>query len=160
MPEHPTPAAATNRTPPAVTPAARTLESGYLLDTDPSRLDVATIVRFLTTEAYWARWRSPDDIRAQLAGSYRCVGCYYRNGEQAGFARIISDGVALGYLADVFVLPPHRGQGLGKALVGFVLEQGPGWRWLLHTRDAHPLYAAFGFQAPPETAMERAAPGR
>ena len=67
-----------------------------------------------------------------------------------GFARAVSDGVALGYLADVFVLPAHRSRGLGTRIVAALIDDGPGaeFRWLLHTADAQQLYARFGF-APP-----------
>ena len=60
------------------------------------------------------------------------------------------------YLGDVFVLPGHRGRGLGVRLVEEMIERGPGagFRWLLHTDDAGCLYERFGF-APAETVMER-----
>ena len=61
------------------------------------------------------------------------------------------------YLADVYVLPGHRGRGLGAELVRQMVEASP-WadrKWLLHTRDAHDLYRRFGFGAPSERVMER-----
>ena len=65
-----------------------------------------------------------------------------------GFARAISDGGSA-YLADVYVLPAHRGRGLGKAIVAMMIEEGPGagFRWMLHTSDAYGLYRQFGFAA-------------
>ncbi len=77
-----------------------------------------------------------------------------------GFARALSDGVALAYLADVYVLEGHRGRGLGRALLRAMIEDGPGqeFQWLLHTADAHGLYRQFGFAAPDSTFMERASP--
>ncbi len=76
---------------------------------------------------------------------------------QVGFARAFTDGVALAYLADVYILPEHRGRGLGVELVREMVERGPlaGVRWILHTRDAHELYRRFGFGAPTERVMER-----
>ena len=61
------------------------------------------------------------------------------------------------YLADVYVLPTHRGRGLGIELVREMVEQGPysDRAWLLHTGDAHGLYEKFGFAAPDERLMER-----
>lgn len=132
--------------------------SEYDLDADPTRLDRAVIYGFLSTEAYWARWRTRAHVDAQIDGAWRVVGAYERaTGAQVGFARAISDGVSLAYLADVFVLPSARGRGLGKALVRTMVEEGPGahFRWLLHTADAHSLYAGFGFAAPDATALER-----
>ena len=74
-----------------------------------------------------------------------------------GFGRAVSDGVAFAYLADVYLEPAVRGRGLGVALVRFMIDEGPGreFRWTLHTRDAHGLYARFGFVAPPPSALER-----
>jgi GNAT superfamily N-acetyltransferase len=86
-----------------------------------------------------------------IAGSLRVVGLY-RGAEQVGFARAVSDGVTFAYLADVYVLAPYRGRGLGLALVAEVLDGGPRWnvRWLLHTADAQRLYAKLGFaEGPP-----------
>ena len=96
----------------------------------------------------------PDsDFEAQLATAWRVVGAYETaTGRLVGFARAISDGVAYGYLSDVFVTPAARGAGLGKELVATTIDRGPGahFRWSLHTSDAHGLYRQFGF-APPDT---------
>src|SRR5260370_10298633 len=61
------------------------------------------------------------------------------------------------YLSDVYVLPEHRGNGLGQAMVRMMIEDGPGagWRWMLHTSDAHGLYRQFGFAAPSYRYLER-----
>lgn len=130
---------------------------GYEFDDDPARVDLKALWAFLSTGAYWGRWRTEDDVRAGVSGSWRVVGCYDAAGNMVGFARAISDGVNLGYLADVYVLPEHRGQKLGRRLVEEMVEHGPGrdFRWLLHTADAHELYRGFGFAAPDDTAMER-----
>lgn len=134
----------------------RTL-AGYQLDDDPARIDREVAWRFLSTDAYWGRYRGRDDVERQLDGAWRVVGCYAATGAMVGFARAVSDGVALAYLADVFVLPEHRRHGLGTALVAAMIEDGPGadFRWMLHTNDAHGLYAEFGFAAPDYTCLER-----
>jgi len=133
---------------------------GYTLDDDPERLDLEVIWTFLSTEAYWHRWRTREDVAAQVAGAWRVVGAYDETGAQVGFCRALSDGVCEAYLADVFVLAGHRGHGLGKALVAAMVEDGPGphLRWTLFTGDAHGFYAQFGFAPPDGTAMVR--PGR
>jgi predicted N-acetyltransferase YhbS len=136
----------------------RHLPGGYQLDDDPDRLDRDAVVTFLTTEAYWNRSRSAADIIRQINSAWRCVGLYAADGAQAGFARVISDGVALGYLADVYVLMAHRGRGLGLALVREVVESQPDWRWMLHTADAHTLYAKLGFRPAPDSYLERPRP--
>jgi len=134
------------------------MPSPYEIDDDPARLDRAAIWSFLSTEAYWGRWRTPADLDRQIDGAWRVVGAY-ADGAQVGFARAVSDGVALAYLADVYVLPEHRGRGLAQAIVTAMIDAGPGaaFRWLLHTADAHDLYRRFGFAEPDATMLERPA---
>jgi N-acetyltransferase len=131
----------------------------YEIDDDPARVDPQAAVAFLTTQAYWARWRGAEDITGQIAGARRVVGAYDRPGAMVGFARAAGDGRTV-YLADVYVLPAHRGAGLGKAIVRMMIEDGPGaqWRWMLHTSDAHGLYRQFGFARPDLRYLERMPP--
>jgi GNAT superfamily N-acetyltransferase len=141
---------------------APSLPAGYELDDDPGRVDRDRVWDFLSRSAYWGRWRDRSVIEHQIDGAWRVVGAYATTG-MVGFARAVSDGVALAYLADLFVEPEHRGAGLGRALVHTMIEDGPGahFRWMLHTADAHGLYAAYGFAAPDHTYLERPAhPGR
>jgi GNAT superfamily N-acetyltransferase len=97
-------------------------------------------------------------VQRALAGSHRVVGLYH-DGAQVGFARAVSDGATVAYLADVYVLEAHRGRGLGLALVGEILEGESlrDVRWLLHTADAQRLYSKLGFVTgpPPYPLMER-----
>jgi RimJ/RimL family protein N-acetyltransferase len=132
----------------------------YEIDDDPARIDPAAAVAFLTTRAYWARWRREQDIRDQIAAAWRLTGAYDEAGAMVGFARAFSDGGSA-YLADVYVLPAHRGAGLGRALVTMMIEEGPGagFRWMLHTSDAHSLYRSFGFAPPSDRYLERPAGG-
>ena len=114
---------------------------------------------FLTTSAYWGRWRGRAEIEVQLAVGL-AGGRPLRRRRMVGFARAVSDGVAFAYLADVYVDPDHRGSGRGTALVRELVE-GNGadrFRWMLHTKDAHGLYAKLGFAAPGADAMERPSP--
>ena len=121
------------------------LPEGYELDDDPGRIDVDAVHRFVT-EAYWAKGRSRDVVAATIAGSARVVGLYH-HGEQVGFARVVSDGQIIAYLADVYVLEEHRGHGLGQAIVQAAIE-GSGLhrcRWLLQTSGSQSLYERFDF---------------
>jgi RimJ/RimL family protein N-acetyltransferase len=136
----------------------RKIAGDYEIDDDPGRVDADAAVAFLTAEAYWGRWRGAQDIKDQIAAAWRVVGVYDRAGGMVGFARAFGDrGCA--YLADVYVVPGHRGAGLGKALVAMMVEDGPGagWRWVLHTSDAHGLYRQFGFARPDHRLLERRA---
>ena len=134
----------------------RALAGGYELDDDPRRIDGDAVHDFVSNHSYWAPGR-PREVQEELTRqAIRVVGLYHR-GEQVGFARVVSDGVMVAYLADVYVLPPHRGHGLGVALVAETIEHGPlaELRWALHTADAHGLYRRFGFGPPPQFALER-----
>ena len=137
----------------------RTTAGDYEIDDDPGRVDPAAAVAFLTTEAYWGRWRDAGVIKGQIAGAWRVVGGYDQAGAMVGFARAFADGGSA-YLSDVYVLAAHRGAGLGKAIVRMMIDDGPGagWRWMLHTSDAHGLYREFGFAAPSSRYLERPQP--
>lgn len=133
----------------------RGLADGVELDDDPGRVDLDAVWNFLSTEAYWGRERSRGDVERQVREAARVVGLYH-DGRQVGFARVHSDG-RLAYLADVYVLPEHRGRGFGVELVRAAVDEGPqrGLRWLLHTKDAHRLYEKFGFGPASDRVMER-----
>jgi GNAT superfamily N-acetyltransferase len=128
----------------------RELAGGFELDDDPERLDVDAIHRFISEESYWGRGRSRERVEATIAGSRRIIGLYLAD-EQVGFARAISDGVTMAYLADVYVLKAHRGRGLGVELVREMVdgEGAPQVHWMLHTADADGLYEHLGFRPGP-----------
>jgi len=131
----------------------------YEIDDDPGRVDIDLVHQYLSEESYWAVGHSRDVVVASFEASARVVGAYL-DGEQVGYCRVVTDGVAVAYLADVFVLGDHRGKGLGRALVQAAVDDGPyaGLRWVLHTRDAHDLYRELGFGAPSDWMMERPKP--
>jgi GNAT superfamily N-acetyltransferase len=125
-----------------------TAPTAYELDDDLARIDMGVVWEFLSKEAYWSRWRTRDIVEQQVRSAWRVVGAYqHSSGRMVGFSRAVSDGYAMAYLADVFVLAEHRGHGLGERLVRAMIEEGPGanFRWMLHTTDAQGLYAKFGF---------------
>lgn len=133
----------------------------FELDDDPTRIDRDVVWAALSTNVYWARWRKRADVEAQFDSAWRLVGAY-EGSTLVAFARAFSDGVALAYLADVYVDEAVRELGLGVELVGFMVDEGPGagFRWMLHTRDAHGLYERFGFAPPDDRFMERAEAAR
>ena len=121
---------------------------------DRARMDVAMIYAFLSQDSYWAKNIPRETVERAMDHSL-CFGAF--DGEaQVGFARVITDHATFAYLADVFVVPSHRGRGIGKqimeAIAGHPALQGLR-RWHLVTRDAHALYAQFGFE--PIDAPER-----
>jgi GNAT superfamily N-acetyltransferase len=134
----------------------RALPDGFELDDDPARVDVDELHRFLSNEAYWALGRPRETVERLVREAQRVVGLY-RDGRQVGFCRAFTDGVAIVYLADVYVHPEVRGRGLGVELVREMIENGPygGLKWILHTADAHGLYEQFGFGRPDAKVMER-----
>jgi GNAT superfamily N-acetyltransferase len=131
---------------------------GYELDDSPARVDRDAAWHFLSAHAYWGRTRTRADFDAQFASAWRVVGVYLAaTGRMVGFARAVSDGVAFAYLADVYIRHEDRGQGLGKELVRTMVDRGPGagFRWTLHTANAHGLYRQFGFGPPTDRYLER-----
>jgi GNAT superfamily N-acetyltransferase len=116
-------------------------------------LDRRAIHAFLRT-SYWARGVDLGTVSRAIDNSLP-FGLYAADGAQAGFARIVTDSARFAWLADVFVLPQHRGQGLGVWLVQTVLSHPDvdGLRVVLGTADAHGRYARFGFAAVDESRM-------
>lgn len=132
--------------------------AAFEIDDDKTRIDRDVVWSFLSTEAYWGRWRTRAHVERQIDLAWRVVGAYLtETGAMVGYARAFSDGVGSAYLGDVFVVPQVRGLGIGKALVRAMVEEGPGadFRWMLHTADADDLYRRFGFAEPTDTFLER-----
>jgi GNAT superfamily N-acetyltransferase len=131
----------------------RGLPGGFELDDDRGRIDLDAVHAFISGESYWGRGRSRELVERAIAGSLRVVGLYRvdrpQTGRQVGFARAVSDGATVAYLADVYVLAPYRGRGLGVELVREIVDCGAiaQTHWLLHTADAEKLYAKLGFLA-------------
>jgi GNAT superfamily N-acetyltransferase len=118
------------------------------ITTERARMDVAAIHAFLSQESYWAK-NVPREIVERALDHSLCAGAF--DGEaQVGFARAISDRATFAYIADVYVLPSHRGLGISKRVMEAIVahpELRTIRRWHLVTRDAHGLYAQFGFHA-------------
>jgi predicted N-acetyltransferase YhbS len=134
----------------------REVAGGYEVDDDRGRVDIDMVHRYLTEEAYWVPGRDRATIERLVRESTRVIGVYLGD-QQVGFARVISDGTSVAWLGDVFVLAKHRGKGLGEELVREAVEF-PDHRdvqWYLNTRDAHALYAKFGFEAASDRTMVR-----
>jgi len=133
----------------------------FEIDDDPDRIDRDAVWNFLSSEAYWGLWRTRVEVEMQIARAWRVVGAYEcQGGQLVGFARAVSDGFGVAYLADVFVVEVVRGMGLGAAVVTFMIDGGEGamFRWMLHASDAAPFYRQLGFDRPDEHYLERPSP--
>jgi GNAT superfamily N-acetyltransferase len=123
---------------------------GYVLTTDKQRVDVDTVHRWLSEDAYWALGRPREVVEATVrTGDVWSV--LAPDGEQAAFARVVTDGSTFAWLCDVYVGPAHRGHGIGTWLAGQVVAdlQARGVdRVVLATRDAHAVYRRVGFDLP------------
>jgi GNAT superfamily N-acetyltransferase len=134
---------------------------GFTISTDRTKLDREAIHRFLAG-SYWAKGIPREIVDRSIEGAL-CFGVY-EGVRQVGFARVITDLATFAYLADVYVAESHRGRGLATWLMESILAhpdlQGLR-RWMLVTRDAHPLYRKMGFKdlAHPERIMEMTFPG-
>jgi GNAT superfamily N-acetyltransferase len=129
----------------------------FTISTDKTRLDIDVIHRFLDN-SYWAAGRSVETIRRSIENSIPFG--IYKGRAQVGFARVITDYATFAWVADVFILEEHRGQGLSKWLMEVIIthpELQGFRRWVLATKDAHDLYRKFGFHELklPERWMER-----
>ena len=124
----------------------RTIAGDLELDDDPTRVDVEAVFRFLSEEAYWVPGRSRATIERLVRESSRVVAAY-AGARLVGFARVVSDGSNMAWLGDVFVLAGYRGRGVGSELVreAVTFPAHRDLNWYLNTRDAHGLYARFGF---------------
>ena len=126
----------------------------YRLVEGAERIGVDEVQRLLKM-TYWADKRSAETIDQSMRNS-ACFGIRSEEDQELiGFARVISDYATTWYLCDVIIDPEYREQGLGKALVAYITSKFSGLRGLLLTRDAHGLYAQYGFASAGDRAMTR-----
>jgi len=119
----------------------------YEISTDSARLDLDRIVALMRT-SYWAAERTRESTEASLRNS-RCFGLYDTSqGRQIGLTRVVTDYATFAWVCDVIVDEEYRGNGLGVWMMETVLadpQLRAVRRWTLATRNAHALYARFGF---------------
>ncbi len=128
-------------------------DDGFTISTDKSFLDTALIHSFLCNDSYWVKGIAKELVEASIENSILCYGVYEGNpnesaAKQIGFARVVSDLVRFSWIGDVFILPEYRGHGLSKWLMSIVTEHPKlkGTSFQLATKDAHSLYAQYGFK--------------
>lgn len=123
-------------------------DNGFIFSDDKKKIDALAVHHYLSTQSYWAK-DIPLEIVLKSIDNSLCFGIY-KEKQQVGFARWITDKATFAYLADVYVDPQHRGIGLSKKLMSLMLfhKDLQGLRkYMLGTLDAHGLYAQFGFKA-------------
>lgn len=120
----------------------------YHISTEPFDFDNKLIHSYLSKESYWGGGATLAEVEDLTANSL-CYGVYLGT-QQVGFASVETDFESFAYLSDIFILEPHRGQGLSQWLIGTILSD-PAMQavdsWMLMTDDAHGLYEKFGFKA-------------
>jgi GNAT superfamily N-acetyltransferase len=135
------------------------MSDNFIISTDKRKLDIQIIHRYLSERSYWAKGRTLETVQKSIENSI-CFGMYDRDNKLVGFGRVVTDHAVFAYILDVFILEEHRGQGLGKRLIEYIInfsELRNLRRWQLATADAHDLYQRYGFMdlAAPEKHMER-----
>lgn len=119
---------------------------GVEIDNDKQRLDIDFIHDFLTNYSYWAHGRSIETVKRSIQNSL-CFGIYTKEGNQIGFARVVTDKTTFAWLCDLFIHEEVRGQGLAKRLVETIVNHSEincVRRFMLMTKDAHELYQKYG----------------
>ncbi|HEV8367055.1 MAG TPA: GNAT family N-acetyltransferase [Pyrinomonadaceae bacterium] len=118
----------------------------FVISTDKHKLNIEFIHDFLCNKSYWAKGRSLELVQRSIENSLNFG--LFKQEQQIGFARVVTDYATFAWLADVFIVDEYRGLGLGVWLIDVITShprlQGLR-RWLLATRDAHELYRRFGF---------------
>jgi GNAT superfamily N-acetyltransferase len=120
---------------------------GYVLSRDAARVDIDRVHAWLAEESYWATGRDRGTVERSIAGS--APYSVHMDGEQAAFARVVTDGSTFAWICDVYVVKEHRGRGLGTWLVESIvsdLSAAGVPRLLLATKDAHEVYRRCGFE--------------
>lgn len=126
---------------------------GFIISSNKSLLDIEVIHKFLSQESYWVKGIAKELVESSIQNSILCFGVYEENLingslKQVGFARVVSDFVRFSWLCDVFIIPQYRGRGLSKWLM-YIVTTHPklrGTSFQLATKDAHSLYAQYGFK--------------
>lgn len=120
----------------------------YTLTATKKNLSLEYVYNLLCLPSRYSTGLPPERFPLVIENSV-CFGVFYQ-GKQIGFSRVITDYTEFASLWDVFIDEEHRGKGVGKALMKYILEhtQLKGiFRWFLMTEDAHGLYQKYGFKA-------------
>lgn len=122
------------------------MQNNLMISDDKSLLQIESIYELLK-EAYWCKGIPLETLKIAINGSLCFAG--YIDGKQIAFARVVTDGATFAWLCDVIVDPNHRGKGIAKKLMKYIMSHSKmlGFRRIcLATKDAHSLYAQFNFK--------------
>ncbi|AIE86535.1 GNAT family N-acetyltransferase [Fimbriimonas ginsengisoli] len=124
------------------------------------RIDFETVHGWLVN-AYWSEGIDRATVERAARNSSLVIGAY--DGDtQVGYMRVVSDRARFAWIADVYVAETHRKRGIAKQMLRYALshpEHQGLRRWVLATRDAHPIYAECGFVPLPEPGRWMMRPG-
>lgn len=97
--------------------------------------------------------KPPDELVTVFSNS-RFVCFVYAGDRLVGAGRAVADGLDCSYIADVAVHPDHQGRGLGKQIIGKLVEMSRGHKKIILYANpgAEGFYAKLGF-LPMNTAM-------
>lgn len=90
--------------------------------------------------------KSPANLKTAFSNSmFRCF--VYEARRLVGVGRALADGIDCSYICDVAVMPSHQGTGLGKQIVGKLVELSKGHKKIIlyAVPGKEPFYRKFGF---------------
>jgi hypothetical protein len=125
------------------------IKGDYYISTDNEKMDILLIQRFLNKRNDWAKSWSFEDVEKCLMHSI-CFGVFNQDRLQVGFARVITDYMALGHILDFFIIESHHGLGLSRELISGIInheELGFIRKWMISTSHRKKFYQQFGFTA-------------
>ncbi len=131
----------------------------YYITGDYEALDLNALHDYLSNVAYWCLGIPIETVQKAWKNSLT-FGLMTSGGVMVGGARVVTDKATYAYLADVYILDEHQGQGLGIWLVETIMahpELQTIRRFLLATSNMHSLYEKFGFSelSQPDMIMEK-----
>ena len=91
--------------------------------------------------------KKPAELMRSFSNSlYRCF--VREDARLVGVGRALADGVDCAYICDIAVLPSHQGTGLGKQIVGRLVELSRNHRKVIlyAVPGKEPFYRKFGFK--------------
>lgn len=112
--------------------------------------DSAVLVDLYRAGGWWMQDHDPAHLPALVRSSFAFViAVDDATGRSVGMGRIISDGVADGYIQDLVVIPEFRGKGVGRkilrTLLAFCYERNITWIGLIAEPGTEEFYTSIGF---------------